>query len=354
MPPRRRLTVALVVTGALANEIDGLRRALGAKALERIAPHCTLIAPVNVREESIEAVLSNVRAAAGKSAPIAVNLGPLATFWPRTPVLYLAVSGDLDAMTVLRTNLGAGPLAPPPARSERDFVAHLTLDQRIEPSRLPHAMAALADYRATYCFERVTVLEQDANHRWQPLADAALGKPVVAGRGSLDLELSVVERPDPVVAAWADEQWASHSRERYGEGLRPVKPYAFVARADGRPVGFADGEIRGPVLRIGRLIVSPEWRSLGVGSHLLRALERLGLERGCGRVRLETLSGGRAEQFYAEHGYVVTATLPRWREEGDFVLMERDIVVTVGGSASQGRIENDSRHLSAAGSDGLN
>jgi hypothetical protein len=51
---------------------------------------------------------------------------------------------------------------------------------------------------------------------------------------------------------------------------------------------------------------------------------------------------------------VVTATLPRWREEGDFVLMERDIVVTVGGSASQGRIENDSRHLSAAGSDGLN
>jgi ribosomal protein S18 acetylase RimI-like enzyme len=102
------------------------------------------------------------------------------------------------------------------------------------------------------------------------------------------------------------------------------------------------------------LIVSPEWRSLGVGSHLLRALERLGLERGCGRVRLETLSGGRAEQFYAEHGYVVTATLPRWREEGDFVLMERDIVVTVGGSASQGRIENDSRHLSAAGSDGLN
>jgi GNAT superfamily N-acetyltransferase/2'-5' RNA ligase len=322
-----------VVTGALANEIDGLRRALGAKALERIAPHCTLIPPVNVREESIEAVLSNVRAAAGKSAPIAVNLGPLATFWPRTPVLYLAVSGDVDAMTVLRTNLGAGPLAPPPARSERDFVAHLTLDQRIE---------------------QVTVLEQDANHRWQPLADAALGKPVVAGRGSLDLELSVVERPDPVVAAWADEQWAGHSRERYGEGPRPVKPYALVARADGRPVGFADGEIRGPVLRIGRLIVSPEWRSLGVGSHLLRALERLGLERGCGRVRLETLSGGRAEQFYAEHGYVVTATLPRWREEGDFVLMERDIVVTVGGSASQGRIENDSRHPSPAGSDGLN
>jgi len=106
-------------------------------------------------------------------------------------------------------------------------------------------------------------------------------------------------------------------------------------------------------LRIGRLIVSPEWRSLGVGSHLLRAVERLGLERGCGRVRLETLRGGRAERFYAERGYVVTATLPRWREEHDFVLMERDIVVTVGGPAAQGRSGNDSRNPSTAGRDGL-
>ena len=341
MPPRRRLTVALVVTGTVANEIDGLRRALGARALERIAPHCTLIPPVNVRAESLEAVLSNVRAAARTSAPIAVNLGPLATFWPRTPVLYLAVAGDLDAMTVLRDNLGVGPLAPPKARPGRHFVPHLTLDQRIEPSRLPHALEALADYRTTYCFERVTVLEQDADHRWQPLADAALGTPVVAGRGSLDLEVSVVDRPDPVVAAWADEQWASYSRERYGDAVLPITPYALVARADDRPVGFADGEIRGPVLRIGRLIVSPQWRSLGVGSHVLRAVERLGLERGCGRVRLETLSGGPAEQFYAGRGYVVTGTLPRWREERDFVLMERDIVVTVGGSPSRRRIERN-------------
>ena len=106
-------------------------------------------------------------------------------------------------------------------------------------------------------------------------------------------------------------------------------------------------------MRIGRLIVSPEWRSLGVGSHLLRAVERLGLEQGCGRVRLETLSGGRAEQFYAGRGYVVTVTLPNWREEQDFVLMEREIVVTSGGPPAQGRSGNDSRNPSATGGDRL-
>ena len=343
-----------MVTGALADEIDGMRRALGAKALERIAPHCTLIPPVNVREDSLEAVLANVRVAAAKSAPIAADLGPPDTFWPRTPVLYLAVSGDLDAMTVLRNDLGTGPLAPPSGRPVRQFVPHLTLDQRIDPGRLPHTLEALADYRASYCFERVTVLEQDSNHRWQPLADIPLGKPAVAGRGSLDLELSVVERPDPVVTAWVDEQRASCSRELYGEAVRPIERYGLVARAGGRLVGFVDGEVCGPVLRIERLIVGPEWRGLGIGSHLLGAVERLGLERGCDRVRLEIPLGADAEQFYAGRGYVATTTLPRWREERDFAVMERDLVITVGGSPGWGRPRIDRGNPPAVAGDRVN
>ena len=170
--------------GALANEIDGLRRALGAKALERIAPHCTLIPPVQCPRGEPRGCSSVVRNAAAKSTPIAVTSDRWTTFWPRTPVLYLAVNGDIAAISALRENLGTGPLAPPSGRPGRQFVPHLTLDQRIDPGRLAHALEALADYRASYCFERVTVLDQDADHRWQPLADAALGRPAVAGRGS--------------------------------------------------------------------------------------------------------------------------------------------------------------------------
>jgi len=320
-----------VVTGAVANEIDGLRRALGAAALQRIAPHCTLIPPVNVAEESLAAVLDHSRAAAAAYGPIPVTLGPPATFWPRTPVIYLAVAGDVSSVAGLRSRLAAGPLAPPTARKEREFVPHVTLDQQIEASRLPNALAALADYRTDYCFERLSILEQDASHRWQPLSDLPLGKPSVAGRGSLDLQLSVVDRADPVVAAWADEIWAHYSRDTYGETVRPVKSFAIVARAEGRQVGLAEGEIRGPVCRLSRVIVSPERRGQGIGSHLLRAVERLGSERGCTRVRIEALAGGRAQRFYTDRGYVVTAALPKWREERDFALMERHIV---GSSAS--------------------
>ena len=60
---RRRLAVVCIVDGRLGAEVDGLRRALGAAALERIAPHLTLVPPVNVHEEDLAEALAVVRSA---------------------------------------------------------------------------------------------------------------------------------------------------------------------------------------------------------------------------------------------------------------------------------------------------
>jgi GNAT superfamily N-acetyltransferase len=78
-------------------------------------------------------------------------------------------------------------------------------------------------------------------------------------------------------------------------------------------------------MRIARLVVGPQWRHQGVGSQLLRAAEMFALEQGCSRVRLETLAGGTAERFYRERGFLMTAALPRWREERDFLVLEREL-----------------------------
>ena len=52
-------------------------------------------------------------------------------------------------MSQLRDGLVGRPVWPRrPTRGERDFVPHLTLDQRIEPGRLRDALGALASYRA--------------------------------------------------------------------------------------------------------------------------------------------------------------------------------------------------------------
>ena len=236
----------------------------------------------------------------------------MATFWPRTPVLYLAVNGDLAAISELRDN--GGPRAPPPTGRRGTSSPHLTLDQRIEPGRLPHAHGCVPPMTGRPTASNGSPFSSRTPPIVGNLWPRRPGQAGVVGRGSLDLELSVVERPDPVVAAWADEQWAGYSRQRYGEAVRPITPYALVARIEGRP-RFADGEVEGPVLRIGRLIVSPQWRDLGVGSQLLRALERLGLERGCVRVRLETLKAGTRRALLRRAWLSGDDAAARWREE---------------------------------------
>jgi hypothetical protein len=50
---RHRLGVVLLVPDPWAAEVDGLRRALGDEALDRVAPHITLVPPSNVSDEDL-------------------------------------------------------------------------------------------------------------------------------------------------------------------------------------------------------------------------------------------------------------------------------------------------------------
>lgn len=325
MAARRRLAVACLVAGRLGAEIDGLRRALGADARLRIEPHLTLVPPANVREEDVAAAVELVRTTAARFGPVEARLGPTASFLPVAPVVYLAVLDDSGVLAELQRELATGPFAPPASRPARRFVPHVTLDQHIDPDRAAAALVALADFTAPYVFDAVTVLEYGAERRWVALADAALGRPAVVGRGGVELELAVVERLDPEAAAFVEREWERYSLRTYGDRVRPVRPFAVVARAAGVVVAVAEGEYRGPTTRLARLVVVASRRSEGIGAQLLRAVERLAREDGAVRVRLETLLGGPAEAFYADHGYVRTAVLARWREERDFALLEREL-----------------------------
>ncbi len=319
-----------MVPGRTADEIDGIRRALASGEIDRIAPHVTLVPPVNVREDDIPAACDLVRAVAAEFAPLALELGPPTSFLPRNPVCFLAVSGAtgvLESLGGLVSKLSTRPLAAPPARRVLPFVPHVTINQQMEPGRIATAVAALAAYQAAVVFEAVTLLEfVEAERRWVALCDAPFGAPVVVGRGGVEIELSLSEQLDPGETDWSRRAWEQYSVRQYGPGTVPDVPFAITARLSGEIAGVVEGEIRARVCRLARLMVSPERRGTGVGSQLLRATEHHAVERGCGRVRLEALLGSRAEGFYRGRGYEVTATLPRWREDRDFVVMERVLV----------------------------
>ena len=77
---RQRLGVVLLVPQPVATEIDGVRRALGDEARERIGPHITLVPPVNVAERDLPRAFTLVRSAASTVAPLTLRIGPVASF----------------------------------------------------------------------------------------------------------------------------------------------------------------------------------------------------------------------------------------------------------------------------------
>jgi 2'-5' RNA ligase len=313
---RRRLGVALLLDPPASVEVEGLRRALGDTSLGHVAPHLTLVPPVNVRAAELEDALRLVRrAAATQDGPLWVELGPVETFVPVTPVVYLGVGGpDLGRLGRLKSTVLSGPLL----RAERwPWVPHVTLADEAPPEQAAAALQALAHYRSRISFDRVVVLEERGRH-WHPLADACFGPPRVVGRGGLELEITEGRLLGPDVLAMAEAQLggtaqpggaqsgeAQLGQAQFGQGqLGPAQlgeSTVLTGRREGRVAGFAaawHGGQAGEPVNVG-VLVEAECRRQGVGRALVTALELTVRRRGWA---LEGVRGYGPEEFFRSTG----------------------------------------------------
>jgi 2'-5' RNA ligase len=266
---RRRLGVALLLPPPVADEVNGLRRAVGDGSLERIPPHLTLVPPVNVREEQLGGALAVLRAAAAASPPsLTVALGPPRTFLPANPVLYLPVGGELEALHALRNRVFVPPLDRP---LTWPFVPHVTLADEGEPETVQRAAEALDRYSAVVAFERIHLLQEvhRDGRRWEPLADVALGVPAIIGRGGLALELTRSQLVDPEAAPLLVP--CRHLLDELGV-CPPSQQLVVTARRQDEVVGLALARMTPDGGRVA-VLVAPPHRHQGIGSHLLAAVE---------------------------------------------------------------------------------
>jgi 2'-5' RNA ligase len=283
--------VALLLDPPLAHEVDGLRRALGDPSLGRVAPHLTLVPPVNVRDELLPAALARLReAAASRPRPLRLTLGPVGTFWPDNPVLYLDVGGELPALRQLRTAV----FGPPLERSlSWAWVPHVTLSDTADEGRIAAAVAALDHYASVADFDRLVLLEQHRGRKWLPIADAALGPPIVVGTGGLPVAISRSRIVDPEAGHMLGQAGLPSTRdatgnrgatgnrdvtavETGGEGLchsvPPFYPIVLTARRESKVAGVAVAWRAGDGTHVAA-VVAPGVRRQGVGGHLLAHLE---------------------------------------------------------------------------------
>lgn len=246
---KRRVGVALLLPPSSAAVVDAIRHALGDPALGRIPPHVTLVPPVNVREDRMADVLAVLRdAGSAAPGPLALDLGPVASFLPVNPVAYLEVGGDLEALHALRESVFREPLARP---LTWPFVPHVTVADEAPPARVEAAVTAMAPFRHAVRVDRVHLLEEKVGRVWRPVADTRLGPPPVPGRGGLPVELEVSAAPPPDTAALLGDQ------------------ITVTARRHGTVVGVLVG--RGGAVE--RLVLAPGHED--AEPHLRRAFDRL-------------------------------------------------------------------------------
>jgi len=307
---RQRLGVVLLVPQPWATEIDGVRRALGDGARERIPPHITLVPPINVPDRDLPRAFRVVRTAASTIAPLTLRLGPVATFAPVNPVAYLEVAGEpsvLEALGRLRASCLQGPLERP---FEHDFIPHITVAEQLAQERLDEVVGLLADWVAETTIDRVHVLAELPGRVWKPVADAPLGeRPATVGRGSLPLDLTVSGRPDLEAAALLS----------FEEGTVGV-PFAVTARRDDEVVAAAWGWSARGALEVADLVVASEHRGQGIGRHVLAAVVALARRRECDLVGATAQRAGAGAALLAASGFRVLDTAAEGPRRWELVL----------------------------------
>ena len=279
---KRRLGVALLLDAPVSDQVEGLRLALGDPSVGRIPAHLTLVPPVNVRAVDLPAALARLRAAAaGQPGVLTLTLGPVRSFLPANPVLYLDVGGELGRLRELRDAVFAEPL-------ERaltwPWVPHVTVADGIAGAKVEAAVDALNSYGVIVRVDRVVLLEEQPGRAWRPIADAGFSRPAVIGTGGLALEISRSRLVDPEVRQMLEgvigpgglvglDGFAGGLPARCGAPLpSPFDPIVMTGRREGQLVGVGAALAYPGEGHVG-VVVHPEARRQGVAGHLLAHLE---------------------------------------------------------------------------------
>jgi 2'-5' RNA ligase/L-amino acid N-acyltransferase YncA len=325
--PRRRVGVVLLIPEPVAGEIDVLRRALGEADVGRIAPHLTLVPPVNVADADFDGALDRLRDAAHRTSSLHLKLGPPATFLPTNPVLYLGITGDVAGVDRLRDRVFRPPLE---RHLTWPFHPHITVLDGGDPERIRAAVGVLADWTASITVERAHLLEErhrdDGSRYWEPVAEARFEEPAVIGRGGLELHLEVTTELPGDAIAFRDKAFDTLDVERFGERWRPV-PLAVTARRDGRIVGTADGEVRQTgVASLSSLVVAPDVRGQGIGAQLVAAFASAAAAQGATELTRQADAASPSFGFYERLGFAPRFTMPGWARFGhDLVQLSKPL-----------------------------
>jgi 2'-5' RNA ligase len=161
--------------------VESLRRELHPN-LPHLAAHLTVLPPRFLQgselsaRETLEDVCSQVE-------PFRVNLGPVETFVPHTPTVFIRVQRDAHRMTKLHDQLNTKTLA---SEEEWPYMPHLTIVKMSTEAQAREAYDVACERWAQFAgsrsvsVEELTFVREDEQNCWLDLAGVPLGRSLVS------------------------------------------------------------------------------------------------------------------------------------------------------------------------------
>ena len=124
------------------------------------------------------------------------------------------------------------------------------------------------------------------------------------------------------------DEWPLSDEETFGRATQWIAdPYALTLRHKRKVLAVLKGHFLGGLASVDEFIVGHEYRSRGVGAHMLVRFEEEAHRRRCARVVLRTVKGGRAESFYRRLGYQRECVQLDYEFGEDFVRLAKRLKV---------------------------
>jgi len=313
MSGRARLLVAYLLRAREEIEVDVLRRVLRSSEIGRIAPHITLVPPVNIAQARVSELSRQLEEAVTTVAPVSLWLRGAETFQPQQHVLYLPVYGELGELGLLRDRCRVGEFA---VTERRPFVPHVTVKSHADGDIVASARVLLGAFECPIVVDRVTILERDImtdRGVWEIRDEFVLASARTSGRGgrevvcsratfanSDDQHLLVANGLDPLPSTRDD---ASARAE-----------YVIVrARISGALIALCVIEVRNNHGQIRAFVVDGRHRNEGIGHQVLKYIEQSAQELDLKKI---TVNADRiASGFFRHFGFEDTGAPSRANDE---------------------------------------
>jgi 2'-5' RNA ligase len=176
-----RYALVAYVKDAAGEFVENLRRELHPD-LPHQAAHLTVLPPrpLQTSESSALHILERI---CGEEEPFEVNLGPVETFVPVTPTVYIRVDGAAARMCELHSRLNTEALT---FAEEWPYIPHLTIVKMSAEQPAQNAYQIARERWKKYSgsrrilLERLTFVREDEQNRWLDLAPVRLGRKLVS------------------------------------------------------------------------------------------------------------------------------------------------------------------------------